>query len=137
MITEERPRTVSVSGEPLAECAWRLALQEFTPHYAQRAMQFRDDPIWVALRDLGTALWLDTGDLEEARSLWTRQYSNLTTNNTLVNKEVQKGTYDALVPTAARALREAQPGIDDDTLVSELGFILNCHVALRLVEAFD
>src|SRR5947208_16089147 len=123
MITEERPRTVSVSGEPLAECAWRLALQGFTPRVpaeraiAQRAMQFRDDPIWVALRDLGTALWLDTGDLEEARSLWTRQYSNLTTNNTLVNKEVQKGTYDALIPEAARALRAAEPGIDEETLV--------------------
>jgi len=137
MITAERPRIVAAAGEPLAECSRRLALEGFTPHFATRATQFRDDPVWVALRDLGTALWLDTGDLEEARSLWTRQFSNLTTNNTLVNKEVQKGAYDAFVPTAARALREAQPGIDEATLVSELGFILNCHVALRLVEAFD
>ena len=137
MITEEKPRSVAAVGEPLAECARRLALEGFTPHYDERAMQFRDDPVWVALRDLDTALWLDTGDLDEARSLWTRQFSNLTTNNTLVNKEAQKGLFDAMIPQAARALREADPRIDEETLAYELGFILNCRNALRLVEAFD
>src|SRR5205823_14954255 len=88
MITAERPRVVAAAGEPLAECARHLALEGFRPRFGQRAgpqagTPFRDDPVWIALRDLGTALWLDTGDLEEARSLWTRQFSNLTTNNTL------------------------------------------------------
>ena len=54
MITEERPRTVSAPCERVAECSRRLALEGFTPHFAERGMQFRDDPIWVALRDVGT-----------------------------------------------------------------------------------
>src|SRR6266571_882045 len=43
-------------------------------------------PAWDKLRSVGTDLWLDTGNLEEARSLWTREFTSLTTNNTLANQ---------------------------------------------------
>lgn len=93
------------------------------------------DPAWSALRATGTQLWLDTGDLEEAASLWTGDFSNLTTNNTLVNREVQKGHLDAVIGDAGERLRLA--GLDEQQLVWEVGFVANCRVALRLVQAFD
>ena len=71
---------------------------------AAREESFGSSPAWAALRALGTELWLDTGDLEAAASLWTDELSNLTTNNTLVNKEVQKGLFDDVIPRVARAL---------------------------------
>lgn len=94
-------------------------------------------PALVRLKELGTALWLDTGNLEEARSLWTREFSALTTNNTLANQVVQTGLLDDIAREAAREIRAAQPGISEDDLVMELGFVVNCHIALRLVRAFE
>jgi transaldolase len=118
----------------LAETARSLALQGYTPPGEKR---FGSDPAWAALRSLGTLLWLDTGDLDAAGKLWTDDFSNLTTNNTLVNKEVQKGLFDELIPRAASRLRDVEPGISTDRLVTEIGFVVNCRTALRLVEAFD
>ncbi len=37
------------------------------------------DPTLARLRELGTELWLDTGNLEEAQSLWKSQFSAATT----------------------------------------------------------
>jgi transaldolase len=61
----------------------------------------------------------------------------LTTNNTLLNKEVQRGQYDDLVRETAAHLRKLEPSIPEDLLVSEIGFVLNAHHGLRLVETFD
>lgn len=121
-------------GSALAEVAEKLAREEFRPGGAQH---FPADPAWAALSATGSLLWLDTGDLDAARKLWTSDFSNLTTNNTLVNKEVQKGLFDELIPHAAEKLRAAQPGISPEDLVIEVGFVINCRTALRLVEAFD
>jgi transaldolase len=52
-------------------------------------------PFWRGLRALGSELWLDTGDITAAGALWTGEFSALTTNNTLLNKEIQTGVYDA------------------------------------------
>src|SRR5262245_24919295 len=134
MITE--PRTTA-AGDALARRAAALALEGFTPADGRRAEAFRRDPVWAQLRALGTHLWLDTGDLEEARAIWTAEFSNLTTNNTLVNKEVQKGTFDALIGHIGRELRGAEAGLSAEQLVYEVGFVLNCKTALRLVEALD
>src|SRR5690606_26990282 len=82
-------------------------------------------------------LWLDTGDIDEAKKLLTAEFEALTTNNTLLNKEIQKGQYDEFVVTAANALREIAPGISDEELMLEIGFVLNAHHGLRLVEQFD
>ncbi len=54
----------------------------------------KKDPFWEALRSTGTELWLDTGDMDEAEANWSAEMSALTTNNTLLNNEIQKGIYD-------------------------------------------
>jgi len=123
-----------VGNDEVADAAQRLAREGFTPPGEKR---FGTQPAWTALRELGTRLWLDTGDLDAARQLWTDDFSNLTTNNTLVNKEVQKGLFDELIPQSGRALREADASLSLDDLVIEVGFVVNCRTALRLVEAFD
>jgi transaldolase len=94
------------------------------------------DPALARLAALGTRLWLDTGQLEEAASLWKSEFSALTTNNTLANQVVQTGVLDDVARQALRDIKEADPGISDADLVMELGFVINCHVALRLVRAF-
>lgn len=137
MITETKIRHLTEPDARLARRAAEIALEGFTAPGSAARPGFRSDPVWAALRRLGTELWLDTGDLDEARALWSAEFSNLTTNNTLVNNEVQKGIFDSLIPEAARALRDASPGIDVESLVFEVGFILNCRTALRLVEALD
>jgi len=126
--------TVEAVHQNAAEAARKLAREGFTPPGEKR---FGSHPAWQALREAGTRLWLDTGDLDAARALWTGDFSNLTTNNTLVNKEVQKGLFDELIPRAGQALREAAPGLSAQELVYEVGFVVNCRAALRLVEAFD
>jgi transaldolase len=94
------------------------------------------DPALSKLRELGTELWLDTGNLEEAQSIWTSELSALTTNNTLVNQVVQTGVLDDVVADAVEDLRRPGSDLTEDQEVMELGFIVNCHVALRLVKAF-
>jgi transaldolase len=101
------------------------------------AAAFADEPAWQALRSLAFRLWLDTGDLQEAEALWSRQFSGLTTNNTLVNHEVQTGAFDDLIRRAGAEIRAAAPSLPIDDLVREVGFVVNCRVALRLVERFD
>lgn len=117
--------------------AQALAREGFRPRFGELAETFPSEPVWRALRALGTRLWLDTGDLEEAWALWRREFSNLTTNNTLANREVQKGLFDETIRTAGARLRAAEPGISPDELVREVGFVVNSRLALRLVEAFD
>lgn len=98
---------------------------------------FDSSEVWRAVRGTGTGLWLDTGDVDAAQSLWTREMSALTTNNTLLFKEVDKGIYDELVPGAATALREVSPDVSQDMLVQEIAFVLNAVHGLKLVRTFD
>lgn len=101
----------------------------------QSRSSFPSSPLWAAAARTGTALWLDTGDVGAAKELWTREFTALTTNNTLLNKEVQKGIYDQLVPAAAKLLRAA--GAGDAALVPEIAFVLNAVHGLKLVRTFD
>ncbi len=112
-------------------------LQGFKPAFGQRTNSFESGPRWKALRDTGTALWLDTGDIAGIKGMWTREFSALTTNNTLLNKEVQRGQYDDLVKRTAARLRELEPNIPSQLLVLEIAFVLNAYHGLRLVEQFD
>jgi transaldolase len=109
----------------------------FAHKFGKPAVAAKDDPEWRKLRDAGTRLWLDTGDIDEAAKLWNSSFDALTTNNTLLNKEIQKGIYDDLVAKAARAVLDAAPDIDEQDLVLEIAFILNAHHGLRLVDKFD
>jgi transaldolase len=63
--------------------------------------------------NLKTRLWLDTGDIDEAKKLWCSEFEALTTNNTLLNKEIQKGIYDGLVHEVTDVIRKAAPDIDE------------------------
>jgi transaldolase len=75
--------------------------------------------------------------MDEAMNLWSSEFEALTTNNTLLNKEVQKGMYDDLIRKAADAIRKTAPRIDERDLVIEIAFVLNGYHGLRLVERFD
>jgi transaldolase len=93
---------------------------------------FSPSPFWRGLADLGSELWLDTGDLDAAAKLWTAEFTALTTNNTLLNKEVQTGFYDNVITEAARMLGS----LDERDKILEIAFILNARHALRLVQRF-
>jgi transaldolase len=98
-----------------------------------KAIPFSEDSFWKGLRGVGTELWLDTGDMDAASRIWTREFSALTTNNTLLNKEVQKGIYDDVIRDAGRLLGS----LDASQQVMETAFILNALHGLRLVKHFN
>ena len=91
----------------LAAAVKEFVLRGFQPHSGQlvgeRAEKFGSRPLWKKMRELGTELWIDTGSLGEAGELWDAEFTALTTNNTLLNREVQTGAYDGLI-VEARAL---------------------------------
>lgn len=121
---------------PLAKEVARFCLAQVATPQARRD-SFPSSPLWAAAAKTGTALWLDTGDIDAAKELWTQEFAALTTNNTLLNKEVQKGIYDQLVPAAAALLKKAAPEMPQDRLVQEIAFVLNAVHGLRLVRTFD
>ncbi len=103
---------------------------------AEQPVSAAPNPLWTRMRELGTELWLDTGDMDLAAGLWSAEFTALTTNNTLLNMEIQKGIYDAWIPAAAAAAKEDQPGLDGQDLVLEIAFALNARHGLRLHERF-
>ena len=92
----------------------------------------KKDPFWESLRNTGTELWLDTGDMEEAEANWSAEMSALTTNNTLLNNEIQKGMYDVFISESKSIVREISQG----DRVKEIAFILNARHGLRLAQKF-
>ena len=121
--------------QALAEQVKRFILDAHAKADIQPAGQTDTHPLWTRLGELGTQLWLDTGDIAEAGEIWTREFSALTTNNSLLNKEVQKGTYDELIPRAADMLGEM--GLPGSQQVLEIAFILNAVHGLALVKRYD
>lgn len=102
---------------------------------AQTVAQAKPSPLWEAFVAAGTQPWLDTGDIEGARALWSQGMQGLTTNNTLLNAEIQKGIYDGVVPDAAALLRGL--GVPEgQAMVLEVAFILNAIHGLKLVQTF-
>jgi transaldolase len=92
----------------------------------------KKDPFWESLVNAGTELWLDTGDMEEAEANWSAEMSALTTNNTLLNNEIQKGIYDIFITEAKSIVRDLSP----DERVKEIAFIVNARHGLRLALKF-
>jgi len=92
----------------------------------------KHDPFWQSLRSTGTELWLDTGDMTEAEANWTAEMTALTTNNTLLNNEIQKGIYDDFIPSALKLVSHLSPGEQ----VKEIAFIINARHGLRLAKKF-
>lgn len=123
-------------GSELDKQVFHFVRKDFTPHFGERGCGFGTNPMWKRLAALGTELWLDTGDIEAADELWTREFTALTTNNTLLNKEIQKGIYDAFIQQADQLL-DKHPELTEKQRRLELAFILNARHGLRLVEKFD
>ena len=97
---------------------------------------YESHPLLAKLKSLGTELWIDTGDLDLARSIWKSDLSALTTNNTLANQVVQSGAMDERIKETVSKLKEEASGLSSGELALEIGFVINCRIALRLVEAF-
>jgi transaldolase len=98
----------------------------------ERHISASKDPFWESLRDTGTELWLDTGDIDEAEAIWSAEMSALTTNNTLLNKEIQKGIYDVFITDAKSIVRD----LPLEERIKEIAFILNARHGLRLATKF-
>ncbi len=96
----------------------------------------QDNPLWQQVTATGTELWLDTGDMDQAAGLWNPSFKALTTNNSLLNNEIQKGLYDSWIPSAAAAAKADMPDLSDEDLVLEIAFALNARHGLRLVQRF-
>jgi transaldolase len=92
----------------------------------------KSDPFWTSLANTGTELWLDTGDVEEAEANWSSEMAALTTNNSLLNNEIQKGIYDIFISEAKSVVRD----LPQEERVKEIAFILNARHALRLALKF-
>jgi transaldolase len=108
----------------------------FSPHFDQMKEKFATQPKWGKLREAGTELWLDSGNIEDIEKFWTREFSAVTVNNTLLNKEIQSGRYDSLIPEISRVL-DGYPQISAKQRILEINFVLNCLHGLRLAEKFD
>jgi transaldolase len=92
----------------------------------------RHDPFWQSLCSTGTELWLDTGDITEAEANWTAEMTALTTNNTLLNNEIQKGIYDDYIPSALEIVKK----LPLREQIVEIAFIINARHGLRLAKKF-
>jgi len=102
----------------------------------QRVPPPPSDAVLDKLNSLGTSLWLDTGNLDEASKLWRSEMSALTTNNTLANQVVQTGVMDAVIANTVARVRDIDPAVSDDDLILDVVFVVNCQIAQRLVSAF-
>lgn len=91
-----------------------------------------EDSFWTALKSSGTTLWLDTGDMDEAIEIWSGDMEALTTNNTLINKVIQKGIYDDFISRT----QELLGSLPREKQIMETAFILNARHGLRLTEKF-
>jgi transaldolase len=130
--------TTLTSLVPAHDSKLASAVREFCrKQHKPQKKTFASNPTWAAVKKTGTELWLDTGDIDEANKLWCSEFTALTTNNTLLNKEIQKGIYDGAIPQVAELLRKENPRIDDRLLVLEIAFALNALHGLKLVETFD
>jgi transaldolase len=121
----------------IAKAAYEISRKGFDHEFGKPKIAIKEQTIWEKVCSTGMRLWLDTGDMDVASNLWCRQFEALTTNNTLLNKEVQKGLYDNLIKEAASIFRDAATEIDTKELILEIAFVLNAYHGLRLVEMFD
>lgn len=106
----------------------------------QLAEQFNDQahPVqksdyWEKYLNTGTSLWLDTGDIEASSQLWNSAFSALTTNNSLLNAEIQKGLYDRIIPELSKKLHY----LNTDEKILEIAFCLNAIHGIRIARIFN
>lgn len=128
--------TMTKANSRLSQQVHEFVRRDFVPRFGLRTEAFRSSARWKPFRDLGTELWLDSGNVDDIADVWTREFTGLTTNNALLNREIQTGRHDDLIGEATELLRDF-PELSDAERLLELGFIVNATHALRLVEAFD
>lgn len=88
---------------------------------------------WRSLTALGTELWLDTGNIEAIQKFRTPEFSGLTTNNTLLNREIQKGIYDDYIRDIAGEIN----GRNVKHKIRDIAFIINARHGLKLAKMFN
>jgi len=107
-------------------------LPELLNRFDDKKVNNSSQPLMKACHETGSSVWLDTGDMEAIDQLITPEVSALTTNNTLLNKEVQKGIYDSIIVENAHRFDELPP----QKRTVEIAFLLNALHALRLVKRY-
>jgi transaldolase len=95
--------------------------------------QAQSKSFWQQFVRSGTRLWLDTGDIPGALNHWSNEFEALTTNNTLLNNEIQKGLYDRSIEEIATVNSQ----LKNDELVKEVALTLNALHGMRLVNIFN
>ena len=110
--------------------------KDISPRFDSGKKEHETKTVWRRLRELGSELWLDSGSIDDIQEIWTEDFSALTTNNTLLNKEIQTGRYDSLIEGASRMLDQCGD-VSEDEKIREIAFILNARHGLKLVEKFD
>lgn len=98
--------------------------------------QNESDSLLAKLKALGTEVWIDTGELEKAQEIWKDELTALTTNNTLANQVVQSGVMDQVIKDTIHEIRQEGLDLSEEEMILEVGFVINCKIALRLVQAF-
>jgi transaldolase len=98
--------------------------------------QSESDPLLARLKALGTEVWVDTGELEKAQAIWKDELTALTTNNTLANQVVQSGIMDKVIEDTIHKIKKEGLELTKEEMILEVGFVINCKIALRLVQAF-
>lgn len=129
---------MTMNEEKIADVVHQIALQGFqaparppipSPDASEHAGLSK-------LQQLGSQLWVDTGDRDKALSVWRKGLSALTTNNTLANQVVQTGVMDDAIRETVTAIRGQGLHLNDEEMIMEIGFVINCKIALRLVSTF-
>jgi transaldolase len=101
-----------------------------------KSPQSESDPLLARLKTLGTEVWVDTGQLEKAQAIWKDELTALTTNNTLANQVVQSGIMDKVIEDTIHKIKQEGLELTEEEMILEVGFVINCKIALRLVQDF-
>ncbi|QPJ65580.1 MAG: transaldolase [Candidatus Nitrohelix vancouverensis] len=123
---------MTLVSQKLGEAIHQIAQESITPGRPD----FESNALLEKLKKTGSELWVDTGELEKAQSVWKKELTALTTNNTLANQVVQSGVMDEVIRETVARLAEVAPDLSPEAKVMEVGFVINCKIALRLVQAF-
>ncbi|MGQ1891288.1 transaldolase family protein [Thermophagus sp. OGC60D27] len=103
-------------------------LERFKDEIVTNASQ----PCLQTCKKSGSEIWLDTGDMEAIDRLITPEVSAVTTNNTLLNMEVQKGIYDGIIKEVSPRFK----ALPLERRIIEIAFLLNALHGLRLVKRY-
>ena len=123
---------MDTASQKLDEVIHQIAFENITGD----APVSQSSALLAKLKSLGTEVWIDTGDLDKAKEVWQQEMTALTTNNTLANQVVQTGLMDQIIRDSIEKIQATAPGLSTEEMVMEIGFIINCKIALRLVQAF-